>query len=247
MLKLWILIAADGSVKEDTRLVRVHLWKERKKDYVRNILRRAGIAFKELIQRDGSSSFNFYEPAPLRGHNLKGLDASIMRCSPAQFADVLEAYKHSDGYAIGNGVLIYSSKEQEIDLLQAAAVQCGYGATKYSRTGHGFSVKESHQLSVFPAHFQIVSDLNKRATKEHVEGEHFWCIQCRNGNFFMRRNGRVHLTGNSHGNLADDPGLLSCDVGVDRWNMTPVSISQLRGLMATRKWTPIDHHGRDDE
>ena len=67
------------------------------------------------------------------------------------------------------------------------------------------------------------------------------------GDFFMRRNGRVHLTGNSHSNLPDDPNILSCDVGVDAWNMTPVSMAQLRAVMAKKTPKPQDHHGRDQD
>lgn len=59
--------------------------------------------------------------------------------------------------------------------------------------------------------------------------------------------GAWQLYGHSHGNLADDPGLLSCDVGVDCWNMFPVSMSQLRERMSHKTWRPVDHHGRDDE
>lgn len=59
--------------------------------------------------------------------------------------------------------------------------------------------------------------------------------------------GAWQLYGHSHGNLADDPGLLSCDVGADCWGMTPVSMAQLRERMSHKTWKPVDHHGRDEE
>ena len=58
--------------------------------------------------------------------------------------------------------------------------------------------------------------------------------------------GAWQLYGHSHGNLPDDIVLNSCDVGVDCWNMAPVSIAQLRAVMATKRPVPVDHHGRDD-
>lgn len=58
--------------------------------------------------------------------------------------------------------------------------------------------------------------------------------------------GAWQLYGHSHGNLADDLTTLSCDVGVDCWNMTPVSMAQLRAVMRTKEFVPVDHHGRDD-
>jgi len=51
------------------------------------------------------------------------------------------------------------------------------------------------------------------------------------------------LFGHSHNTMKDDPNLLSCDVGVDCWNYTPVSMSQLNAVMAKKKWVGIDHHG----
>lgn len=59
--------------------------------------------------------------------------------------------------------------------------------------------------------------------------------------------GAWQLYGHSHGNLPEDPGLLSTDVGVDCWDYAPVSMSQLRARMATRTWRPVDQHGRDDD
>lgn len=59
--------------------------------------------------------------------------------------------------------------------------------------------------------------------------------------------GAWQLYGHSHGNLADDLTALSCDVGVDCWNMAPVSMAQLRAVMRTKEFKPVDHHGRDDE
>jgi len=51
------------------------------------------------------------------------------------------------------------------------------------------------------------------------------------------------LFGHSHNTMKDDPNLLSCDVGVDCWNYTPVSMRQLNAVMAKKTWVGIDHHG----
>ena len=62
--------------------------------------------------------------------------------------------------------------------------------------------------------------------------------------------GTWQLYGHSHGSLPDDKGMLSCDVGVDNWNFTPVSMEQLNQFMAKKTFKPIDHHrgsyGEDD-
>jgi calcineurin-like phosphoesterase family protein len=54
--------------------------------------------------------------------------------------------------------------------------------------------------------------------------------------------GAIHLYGHSHGTLPDDPTARSCDVGVDCWNFTPVSVPEILAKMSLKIWTPIDHH-----
>jgi len=46
--------------------------------------------------------------------------------------------------------------------------------------------------------------------------------------------GSWQLYGHSHGQLPDDLGLLSTDVGVDRWNFTPVSFEEIKKMMDKR-------------
>ncbi len=55
-----------------------------------------------------------------------------------------------------------------------------------------------------------------------------------------------HLYGHSHGSLGYDPYSLSLDVGIDCWDLKPVSFEQIKHDMGTLKtWKPIDHHGTD--
>lgn len=52
--------------------------------------------------------------------------------------------------------------------------------------------------------------------------------------------GSWHLYGHSHGTLPDDPNALSLDVGVDCHGYFPVSFEQIKGLMAKKKFKPVD-------
>jgi calcineurin-like phosphoesterase family protein len=54
--------------------------------------------------------------------------------------------------------------------------------------------------------------------------------------------GSWHLYGHSHGSLPDDPHSRSFDVGVDCHGSTPMSYTQVKAIMATKQWVPIDHH-----
>lgn len=54
--------------------------------------------------------------------------------------------------------------------------------------------------------------------------------------------GAWNLHGHSHGSLKVDQHALRTDVGVDCWDYRPVNFEELRELMATRTFKPIDHH-----
>jgi len=63
--------------------------------------------------------------------------------------------------------------------------------------------------------------------------------------------GTWHLFGHSHGGLKDDNGerfsdnkkSLSMDVGVDTNNYKPYSYQDIKTIMSTKEFSPVDHHG----
>ena len=58
--------------------------------------------------------------------------------------------------------------------------------------------------------------------------------------------GSWNLHGHCHGSLPDDPHSLRIDVGVDPWQMHPVSYEELAERMALKRFVPVDHHGARD-
>lgn len=59
--------------------------------------------------------------------------------------------------------------------------------------------------------------------------------------------GAWHLYGHSHGSLPDDPRVRAFDVGVDCHGYKPISYERVKEIMATKTFTPLDHHGRREE
>ena len=59
--------------------------------------------------------------------------------------------------------------------------------------------------------------------------------------------GTWQLYGHSHGTLPDEKSMLQCDVGVDAWDFTPVSMEQLNKFMSNKTFKPLDHHRGKDE
>jgi calcineurin-like phosphoesterase family protein len=54
--------------------------------------------------------------------------------------------------------------------------------------------------------------------------------------------GAWHLYGHSHGSLPDLNTSKSFDVGVDCHNYTPLSFEQVKAIMDTKTFVPVDHH-----
>jgi calcineurin-like phosphoesterase family protein len=179
ILKLWILITADGSIKKETNLCRIKVKKIHKKGYIQKVLTSAGIRFTR-IDIDDYSSFNFYVPRELNDFNLKGLDDKILTATEIEASSIFEAYSNSDGHLPreSNTLIIYSAKENEIDLLQAMFSQNGYHTNKFSRH-HGFGNKLQHQLSVTKKNQVLAS--TKFIKTEDVTNEQFWCVKGEDG------------------------------------------------------------------
>jgi len=238
-LAVYVWLAADGSIV-NTDLGRIRVMKKRKQAAVEQLLQRVVNAYSKNSQADGSVCFNFTIPPSILRLQIKGLDWALLSMTRSQVAVLLKAYAQSDGTPNGSGLIVYSAKEREIDILQAVCVTNGYRATKYARN-HGFSMNQQFQLTITPN--QVVqTNHGKRAIKERFS-ELMWCVTTQNHNWFCRRNGKVHLTGNSHGSLPEIFTAKTLDVGTMCWNYRPVSFEQLEAAMAVRIWTPVDQHG----
>lgn len=240
-LKLYIIIAADGSIKVETNLCRVRIKKTHKIDYITKLLERLNINYN-LHESKGYLSFNFYLPVSFNKLNIKGLDKFLLQAKVEEADAVFDAYANSDGYLHGNTLIIYSTKEQEIDILQAMFCQTGYMSNKYSRY-HGFGNNLQHQLSVTKRQERSFS--GKDLKTEVVENEHFWCVKTKNQTWIMRRNGVTKITGNCHGSYNTKGKIL--DVGLDSaYNIlgehrmfTEQDIEQ---HMFKRLVSTVDHH-----
>lgn len=246
LIRLYVYCTADGSLKKETNLWRIRVKKEHKKTELRRCLTALNIDFKEHYTSDDYVSFNFYTPTELLDFSPKGLDKKLLQMNNKQFSIFLNAYSLSDGCKNGPGVLIFTSKLDEMNIISHLAVINGYGCTTSSRI-HGFGKKTSFQLSLYPRNTNLVKDKSKFLS-EQVSNEHFWCVNTHNGNFFIRRNGKIHVTGNCHGNFADNPNKLRIDVGVDAQNYKPVSFDDVTSIMEKKEYVQyIRPHNRNRE
>lgn len=119
--------------------------------------------------------------------------------------------------------------------------------------GHKFLVPGNHDSKVRIKEYSSVETLEglsvlpqlyERSFK--VEDEKISVVMC---HYAMRvwnksHNGAIHLYGHSHGSLPEDANSLSCDVGVDCWDFSPVSLDEILVKMYKKKYVPVDHHGK---
>jgi len=192
-LTLYISVIADGS-RCNKNLGRLRFIKERKIQFCEALLSRMDISYTKNKQKDNSWCMNFTVPAVINKLSFDSLDSCLLGANRHQAGVIRDAYRQTDG----NRDLIFTSKRQEVDLLQHLFVINGYSCKIFGRTGHGFSKGESFQLSVTDRPTLSVTELGSKVVKRKIDKELFWCVRTRNGNFLARRNGHTFITGNSH-------------------------------------------------
>ena len=219
LLSLYIAINADGSPTYNSEnLIRFRLKKERKKEFIINLLNKLNISFKRYKYEDTSSSINFHLPKELLDWNLKGLDKKLLQCNSDQFQIILDTYKETDGSQACNSFRVYTSKKEEYMLLTHLSTICGYSSTTNIRQNHGFSKGISYQINFKKLKESIIGKPNLSCIKEEVKNTPVWCINVKNNNFFIRRNGKVSLTGNSHQTLRTN--IDGCNIYMNAYGYT---------------------------
>lgn len=221
LLTLYIFLAADGNYNKLTNLARTSLKKERKIKFIEDLLIRLNLKYSKNPNKEGGFVFNFQLPSELKNYNIKGLDLKLINCSEKQVDIIVDIYSKTDGNINNNTIVIYTSKREEVDLLQHILSINNYSTTVSSRV-HGFSTKESFQLSVSKnRNILKFGNLKNKVRKVKAENNIMWCVTTEEGNFLCRRNGKTYFTGNCH---ADESPTLkeihkykSLDVGIDNF------------------------------
>lgn len=193
-IRLAVWVATDGN--RDGNRWRFHLKKDRKIQRLAKLLDKMDIDYNigqysknnsikiSFIDKD----FKYTKPLPIIFKNL----------SKRQIKILIDEYVQTDGNLDKTSKNMYgqisSSKKEEIDLLQELLLKGGFGFSTYSKKN------SQHQ------YINIKKDMVKEYSicKNHIKKLRYkgniWCINTSNGNFFVRRKGKVMITGNSgHG------------------------------------------------
>ena len=207
-LKLYVHICTDGSFENNRGLVRFHLKKERKIKVLCELLETLSIPYSRNTQKTGNTKINFRTPKELENLQIKPADRELlMNLSKRQVDIVLDTYEITDGSRTGrDSVQICTGKEEEANLIQEMLVTSGVSCNLVKTR------KETYILSV-NTHRVRPSFKTDNLQELEYSGK-VWCLSVPNTAFVVRRNGKVHITGNSHGGIKEQHGK-SLDVGLD--------------------------------
>lgn len=238
-LRLYVQICTDGSFENEKKLVRFHLKKERKIKVLCDLLDCLGITYSLNIQKTGNTKINFKTPKEFENLLIKPADRELlMNLSKRQVDIVLDTYKITDGCPTGrDSVQISTGKLCEANLIQEMLVTSGISCNLLE------TKKKTYVLSV---NTHRVRPSFKTDNLQEVEyNGKVWCLSVPNTAFVVRRNGKVHITGNSHGSL-DGVGK-QIDVGLDSaYNILGehrfFTMDDLRQIMSEREVVFHDHH-----
>ena len=200
--RIGIMLQADGCcIAQITSGSRAGMYrhsiqvkKPHKKERLIFLLKNSGIDYTINESKEGYTNAYIYLP-----FNAKTLSnfIDITNLSYNTACEMIDEISHWDGHKYDERierVEYYSSREDNIDIVQAIAVQAGYMSRKVRRHGAGDRV-DSFKLYMSKRFTRTSSALTPEKRIEW--NKPVYCLHTQTGYFVARRNGRVFITGNT--------------------------------------------------
>ena len=189
------LIAAfqsDGYQKSTNRM-EFHLKKERKIRRLVNLCNQYGFVFEADSQRD-----KYY----VHGSLPKYAGAYQFEWTKECLADFVDEYKYWDGHIGKTGVALFSTNKTQIEWLQTFGRITGIGGQiKHSKTSKSFDGEKYYETD----YYTLGQNQRRWATGSSIDwrSKEAWncrvlCPTVKSGFFYVRRNGKIFVTGNSN-------------------------------------------------
>lgn len=195
IIRLLVCVYADGTWNGDRIVVNVK--KDRKKERIEKLLKEANIGYSRRdIYNTQYSIFSFYAPTQQKEWFVdKQFTPKWLNCSDEQAKIIIDECVYWDG-SIEEGNRLgayYSSKKQEIDILQFLLARIGYRGTISDNTSTVSKVP-SYRLrwterNVHNLEFAEISNYQTRDGKSY-------CFSVPSTLLVLRRNNKIFITGN---------------------------------------------------
>lgn len=196
--KFFGFYVGDGMVLSENR-VGFHLKKERKKSYLRSILNEMCVPYTESTHKNGKTKFyvemkgakQIMSPYGIGSHN-KTLPDTCLRLPTEHALAILDGLRNSDG-SQKRSSWVYSTVSQDLaNKIQALGSINGL-AFSLTQNARGMFQLQLRTRSTMPR----VNDNSKtRMNKVNYQGR-VYCAKVSTGLLIVRRDNKVHLSGNS--------------------------------------------------
>lgn len=195
IIRLLVCVYADGTWNGDRIIVNVK--KDRKKERMEKLLKEANIGYSRRdIYNTQYSIFSFYAPIQQKDWFIdKQFTPKWLNCSDEQAKIIIDECVYWDG-SIEEGNRLgayYSSKKQEIDILQFLLARIGYRGTISDNTSITSKVP-SYRLrwTERNVHNLEYAEISNYQT---VDGKSY-CFSVPSTLLVLRRNNKIFITGN---------------------------------------------------
>lgn len=181
--RLAAAIMSDGEITGNK--TRFNFRKQRKKDRLIQLCKQYGVGWTEFA--DGRISIEY--------KIQKKAGPWLFEYAVEDLVDLVDEYKFWDGHQAKTSVSLFSKDREHLEWLQTIARLVGVGGNiqKPHKTGFG---SISYTLQQNNRKFAAVSAL--KHTKREVENVRVLCPTVPTGWFFIRREGKISVTGNSN-------------------------------------------------
>lgn len=211
--KLLIAIQADGCLrgmcpksKTTHRTCDIHLVKERKILYIKDLLLKLNIKYSEKSRRDGSFVFTFSIPDGVDINKIKNFDfIDLEKTSTIKAKQIIDELIKWDGSINKNNnqKIYYNTNEEAIDKIQSisclADITCTKGVNK-NKIGEKIEINKKI-VNINKCCYCLTFINRSHKTYPHrieLDYDDFvYCVSVPTQNLVSRRNGRVAITGNT--------------------------------------------------
>ena len=187
--RLFAAFQCDGS-RQSSRSIRFHMSKERKFERLEKLAKECGFPYRRTRPDNAVVS------AIGIGDWVKVAGPYILDWKEDAIAAYVDEHKWWNGHVTKFGhTTIYSKDRQHLEWLQTLGRIVGIGGdfTKECVSGYGTTI---HRLQQNNRQYANIGCLYKIEKKE-VKGVRVYCPTVATGAFYIRRNGKISVTGNS--------------------------------------------------
>lgn len=183
--RLIAAVMSDGYIMSGTS-TQFHLHKQRKIDRLKKLCAEYGVAYSEKGNKIRVEFVCDKEPGPF-----------MFNWSRQCIEDFIDEYKFWDGTILKTSVTLYSTKKITLEWIQTFGRLCGVGGniSKPYKSGHGSTIYRLQQNRRKWANGDAI-----KHSIIPVKDITVYCPTVGSGWFYIRRNGKISVTGNTNYN-----------------------------------------------